>query len=891
MNGNGLRFPDRPAADPRYGSGPGPPLPPPQAPPQAQPPSTRVLLDGYKGMASSPYEERARYNPLNKSRPRSSALLNVNDPVAMHLLVETALGDGQEYEVLSFEEVDEMKKEHSLLSNRIDASRRKLALESKVRDAAYSLGRLGKKGRQDSDGSPKQRRSFLGNRRSDPFDKADDEVAASNRKCDELAQELWKLEKRANDIQRRLLQHTAGILQMTHRGIIKGGPGAPNGVQTPRHDSGGGLYPYANGGIGLPDLEEEDGFGKRSLYRSLDNLDDLSGARRSRGSNPELAQQLDSAEKKLEALNGRVREMIVQVNPQLGSSHQSPPQLQANGVPPRPGASIQPQLEYLEKSLDIIDRQQSTMSRGLQQSESAVEERLEGMNRQLRDVINQADPQRPQGHPPPPQSSGQSLQDQLGYLEDALDVVEQSMHGSARAGDGQERVEQFETVLTGLWQIILSGEEEARQRKRQRRQARSDEAEDDDSDVSPDEEVAPNEHFSLPAFSAKVQWLYARATALREQKDILRRQVKQQRQLNRQGDGAKDAQVAELTRARDASEKEAVNARQEATLVMQRLDAARREWAAKEQQRDSGDSAAMRGLQQSQEELRKVQAALEQTKREHDVARAELQGEIGEHGLKMQSLEVELRAAVQARDAALANEGKLRQQVEAKAGQVQKVRSEMEALEGEVVRLQTEVTVARAELDGAYGTRAQRAAEVATNPAIQKELDELGERNAMLLAEMEALKAAGAGAAGGPELQRRVQTLQQELSETITDYEAMTKQIIEMEKERESLESTVDGLRDRCEGLETELSDERVRWMGMKSPTSAGQGGEGPSQTTSTTVLKNEFKKMMRDTRAENVRQLRAEQEERRRLEAVVRTLRKEQAPGKSGLSHSVSAS
>ena len=48
--------------------------------------------------------DQPRYNPLNQEHPRSSALLNVNDPVTMHLLMETAMLDSKEYEILSFEE-------------------------------------------------------------------------------------------------------------------------------------------------------------------------------------------------------------------------------------------------------------------------------------------------------------------------------------------------------------------------------------------------------------------------------------------------------------------------------------------------------------------------------------------------------------------------------------------------------------------------------------------------------------------------------------------------------------------------------------------------------------------------------------------------------------------
>ncbi|RMJ20829.1 Involucrin repeat protein [Aspergillus sp. HF37] len=195
---------------------------------------------------------------------------------------------------------------------------------------------------------------------------------------------------------------------------------------------------------------------------------------------------------------------------------------------------------------------------------------------------------------------------------------------------------------------------------------------------------------------------------------------------------------------------------------------------------------------------------------------------------------------------------------------------ELGELEGEVARAQTELTMVKAELDGAYGSRAQRAAEVASNPAVQKEVDELNTRNIELTEELAALKG---GSADG-DLQQRMKTLEKELRETTDEYEAMTKASIEFEKDRERLDGVIDGLRERCEQLETQIAEDRISSMGVSSPTSAGR--DGTSETTSTMVLKNEFKRMMKDTRMENMKILKAEQEERKRLETLLRTLRKE---------------
>jgi len=216
----------------------------------------------------------------------------------------------------------------------------------------------------------------------------------------------------------------------------------------------------------------------------------------------------------------------------------------------------------------------------------------------------------------------------------------------------------------------------------------------------------------------------------------------------------------------------------------------------------------------------------------------------------------------------------------------------MNELESEVIQAKNDLTVVRAELDGAYGSRAQRAADVSMNPAIQKEIDDLSNRNAALQQQIAFLESQHQNTGtGSAELQQKVGVLQKELKETIEDYELMTRASIEFEKERDQLDAAIDSLRERNETLEAQLSDEKVRWLGMKA---SGPGQGGPTESTSTMVLKNEFKKMMRDTRTENMKALRAEQDERRRLEMIIRSMKKEHqqqqqpSPVKSGLSQSV---
>lgn len=71
----------------------------------------------------------------------------------------------------------------------------KLSLESKIREAASSLARL-----------------HASNKRLSR--QATDHLATANRKVDQVATELWKLTQRAGEVQRKLLQHMAGVLSL-----------------------------------------------------------------------------------------------------------------------------------------------------------------------------------------------------------------------------------------------------------------------------------------------------------------------------------------------------------------------------------------------------------------------------------------------------------------------------------------------------------------------------------------------------------------------------------------------------------------------------------------------------------------------------------------------------
>jgi hypothetical protein len=809
-------------------------------------------------------------------------------------LVETALGDSNEFEILSQEEVDDLKKQLHSLTARIEKTKQNLAIQSKYRDAAISMAKLYSPS-EKKDG----KHSNILHRKTDSVKEADLERIRSEERCEQLALELFKLEKMFMEPQNRLLKHTAGILQMTHKGPKKmpKGQGAQPGAVPGSPES---MYTYHNARDSI-EPAEEDLFDDRHLYLDADRLESFGEngreKRESIGPPPqappksqarEQMQLITRTEQKLKDLNSMLRQIIVKANPGREDGVPHPPQVSVSNQDQsvESGDTLQSHLEYLENGLTAIDLEQNQsiekqdeMVKELnevslrlaeserlheesekrhEESDAAMEETIEDMNREIRGILLPYDETRPEL----PELTGHGLQDQLLYFQESMGAIEIELSQGENGNKGfQDNIDQMETILMGLWDIIQTGYGEIRKREQERRLTRSANGlPEDDDDISSDEAGDLDEPFSLQAFSAKVQWLYAEATKLKDQKNVLQTQIKQQRELNNKSDATKDADMQqkaeelEKTKALLArTETDADNVRQQLNDVIQKLDEAHQHALVRDQEQSSGEAAAIKAVQAElasrEETISQLEGQLQELKDDHSISGAEIQGRLSDAETKISALTSELEAATAEAAAASIS---LKQQELALDGK----ETEIDGMNMELARLQTEVTIARAELDGAYGSRAQRAAEVASNPAIQKEIDNLTRNNASLSAEIAALKASTTAAGQGSKAsEEQMRTLKKELQETIEEYEVMTKASIEWEKEREKLEETIDKLREEREHLEAQLSDEKVRWLGMKSP--GVDMGTTPAENTSTTVLKNEFKKMMRDTRADSAKALR----------------------------------
>jgi hypothetical protein len=791
-------------------------------------------------------------------RPESS--LALTDPIATHLLVETALGDSKAFDVLPFEELDSLKKEDSIVVSRIQTMRRKLAIETKVRDAAMSLNRLnGSKGSSSSASSPTSPQRSLSVSKNERPDHVELELAESTKKCEALSKDLYYLEQRSRQTQTKLLRHTAAVLQLTygngHRphinrsGIPGGRPDSPDSLDNAdtdwdkMNDFTNGKKPFHGRGRNL------DGY-------SYEMNEDISNNQIS-AATMKLREDQFAIGKRLGELSNFVREILSQVNTDNAFAKSNPPQLPDD--PLKIEFAIFEQLSFLDWGLGELKEEQNVRrlmqpldngsmvaqpgNRSLgtyDDAEAKLLRQLLELNNKLIQVLHAT--KSPKAVPRVP-SIRDGIGSQIRFAHSTLLQITKAMRGmseAAQRSDGRslsdsQKLSQYATVVDGLWQIILSCEEDAQRRKNQEfkdlssRKAPVNDS-DSDSGISLDDadDGLPSD-FSLPVFSIKVQWLIANSVYLKEKQDNMRRRMN----LLHDTVSGHHAQSSDATRGLqtqlDRAIEDHTNAKADLSLVTSRLSSSQARLADLEQSHTD--------LQQSHAEINQTHTYLNQTHADLQQSHVDLQQSHADlqqsHADLRQShagLQQSHAALTDSRDALEQNNATAKKQAIGAAtrdrdnalAQAKQATADLKALEAEVVRLKSELTIARADADAAYGSRSERAAELAR-------------------------------AADGQAAARESQ-LRSELKATLIEFEELARASVEAEREQEEREREVDKLRDTVEALEAQLSEEKIGKIGLKSP---GSDGVSASASTSSGVLRSEFKKMMKDMRADHQKALR----------------------------------
>lgn len=751
--------------------------------------------------------------------------------MSLHLLVEQAIFDSTSFAVLSYEEVEALKKEYSELTKRIDVTANKLARESKVRDALLSFARLSAK---------------RGQPREDP------ELEAGKKKCDELGAELEKYKQRAAEVRERLLMHSAGILCLTHK----------EGTASQRASM---EYTLAHG------VADPTAFDDPHLYRTADKLDGFGeGVTRgfhgaeSAGATTKKPVEDEFVVERLEDFNMRIHELLQST----GGGSPRPPLRGQDGEnkiheqlalldqniqyirdhpPAAPGASrAAEEFERTETLLmtlwDMImaseeDAREQKMDRGKgyesddereaspEYSISVFSSKVQSMLNKLNNLRNERDTLKDRSHQQDSDMDEdmklmqEDLKNMAGQVNQLSMLLEQRDDALVAANT---KIEALTEELTGLQTALMESETVAKQT--------SDELEE-----------------SRTAFSKKS----AEFMDAMHQLDMERSQDKQKAMQANQGFQQEHNALAIANEARVEMESQ-----------LEELD---------------------RKLVAREEAMVELEIKYQDIKEDRDLTKAELEALTAENDGKLTQLDLEivalkeevLQATAKAQEASAQQENALRLQLEEKANEIKRMDGELEEMSRKVAELSTEVVMAKAELDIAYGSKSERAAATAQaraaalalekankqpqtiDPGLLAEIENLERKNNELIDEIVRLKNERAEGANNAHLEKRCKVLQKELDDMLKDFENLTKQGIEAEKERSRLESTIDSLKERVDGLETAVAEEKIGILGVQSngPRSADPRARTGDSTT-LIVLRQEFKKMMRDMRTEQAKAL-----------------------------------
>jgi hypothetical protein len=759
---------------------------------------------------------------LNTDRTQSSPHVDLKDPIQVHLLTETALTDSKEWEILAQEEVDDLKKQIQSLTVRIEQARANLAIQTKYRDAAISMSKLytaGKRGNRATADPTAQETAV--------------ERQESERRCEELATELFNLEKEILAPQRRLLQHTAAILQLTHKASSKRKP--PPAMLNGMPGSPESLYTYTNGrnSMQFPSddldrelyfpLDEPEPFGRalkndipippRSPVRERSNQlrDEVETLKKQNSGHLDI---ITTTERSLEDLNNRLRDLVVQIDPTKNGGYKPAPSGQFE-----PGELVNSQLDYLAEALSTIQRDQEGQPRNSGNSANVllqVEDRLDALSRQVFQAVRSVD----ENQPAPPSAKDSGIQERFDWIESAVPILQTSMGNDS----GAQSAEQIETVLSGLWNIIQSGYAEINRQRIARREVRLGKGmPDDEDDVSADEAFDYDEPYSLDAFSEKVQWLFRQATSLKEQKSVLKRQIRQQRDLNGKSDSEKDVElrskVEELNRTKNLlafCEENAQQSKTEAAEAQEKLARALADLDSLQVTQAANETAATSAVQDQLRERNAKIVSLESDAKAMQDKLDIIEAQLG-------SMNEQLREADELKKAAQDEKWKLEEQIRVKD-------EEMEQLNVSMIETKTELTIAKAELEGAYGSRSERAAEAA---ALTK-----SSQMQSVVAQSEKLKA--------------------ELAATLKELEELTKETLAAEKEKVELEGRLDDAESTRATLEGDIAALRTRYNSEVTKLKeqldaekfkAGPNASGTGPRAGASMLSEQFRATMKEER------------------------------------------
>lgn len=783
---------------------------------------------------------------------RNSLLLDTTDNMGMELLISSASIDSQNFKVLSFEEVERLKREKALLTSRIDSHTRKLALESKVRDASQNLVRLH---------ATKNKRMSK---------QAEDQLQNAARKVDDLATDLWRLQRREAAVKQQLLEHMAGILARKDQ----------------RKESARALDPTLS--FDGKHLYKDSSMAFRESMSFRDNDPNLLGSDHNVEtpaslSRSNISESVMRAEARLRETNKQLRLFLDSggSTDEVTSNDDEQDDLDLEaGVDKLDSAILILQeqlLQQKEKALRSVETQQGLLSRLWETiegetpsdfSETSLVRYMSEMSREMKILRSDASESKNRAL-----DLGERHSEAMKHLQAEYEKELDDVH--AELGQVKESHQDL-LVNSTAHETERSMHAEASKQYDVQIQSLQNEMRQAQSTVG---------DLIVREAAAKQQSSTDLATIRRLEQQLADTHLERQTsQSNSQ------TELVEHKNMIDELEGVVAKLKAEVTVLADKHELSVLELQSYELQR----AAEQRAHEAQTTEMRnKHKIALQHI----DIISAEKQ----ESSLQVQAIRAQAQEQVESLRDELKQLRNVVQQHESKRERMEFLESQettLQELENELIRLTTENTRIKAEMDEMRGSKLEREkaqveaakdllvrdldAKVVT---VEAELSSMLARNHSLQRDLATLQnpqsvpvspltrdTAFDGAISEREeaLEARCNLLQAELDSMLLEYEAMTRTSLLHETDCTRQEDKMDSLLDRVLSLETQLAEEKVKLLGTLPTAQTSESPSSPrtnAESSATANLRRDFRKLVQDMRGEHAKQTRADYAEIKRLE------------------------
>jgi chromosome segregation ATPase len=804
----------------------------------------------------------------------------------------------------------------------------KLSLESKIREAASSLARL-----------------HASNKRLSR--QATDHLATANRKVDQVATELWKLTQRAGEVQRKLLQHMAGVLSLGIRKLEEKNPQHPpfspqnlpqsqtnNGIENlfkeimGDDDGGNNASDHAlsekisNLEIALQNVHQTLAEARMALKRKDKEIEELktkaddSLAEVRERTIAELRTELEEIGSRLDIIlrkhktdsrenNGSDNEESDETFSGTSSFYRLSSMTTATQhLQKEQYKNIEENLSALEKALENYTFKIYKMEQELNSAKNKSGEEIKTLQNQLKEAISDMN------------RSQEELKTEKIKISDALNENNELKEKVKLVQDLEKQIKDMEqrqsekgideknfnvNLELKLKQTTREYEEMMDHLKNLFNILPEVDSNDDQNQNGYNNNNSNKNKFGIDEFINRVRAVREENRRLHDQTSLLQSRLERIHE-----------QMTEL-KGQDKIKQELKNTRQELEETKTKLaDLEEKAQSAKSRIQSTNEKEnEMRNeleslheqLMTSQEKVRKFEAIMkrqsvlqvvndgtsikEEFQQQLAAQEQEYEAQLKERDIIINKLRSDLTNTATDKDNVTQTVRDLEEMLKSKTRTLDQREVTINRLESDIVKFKSELAILKAAADGETSSFKNKSEEndgkslgVGGNDLnkLKEELEAAHEELKHLRNDKEKLeaqlrqskdtlaKAQAAFSMREESLEKRSETMQAELDGILKEFDRLTRNFLDFDSERQRLENSVDNLQKKCEKLENELADEKLKNMGM----------DAVSEPATTATLRKEFRKMMADLRDEQQKLLHRETEEKKKLENIVRNLKRD---------------